>query len=78
MAQTLSAADRFKLQTALGNAGISQAGAKQLASGLPITDPADRETLALLISSLLSQSQRPAHTASNEAYMKMSQCVEAR
>jgi hypothetical protein len=58
MAQGLNAADRFRLQTALTNAGLSYAGAAQLANEQIVTDPADRETLALVIALLLSLSQQ--------------------
>jgi hypothetical protein len=57
MAEGLSAADRFTLQTALSHAGVSHLGAAQLANEQPVTDPADRGFLARLICMLLSESQ---------------------
>jgi hypothetical protein len=70
MAQGLNSAVRFQLQTALSNSGMSHAGAMQLANGHPVTDPADRETLALVIASLLSGGQQGSLGAAGHHFPK--------
>jgi hypothetical protein len=54
-AQGLSDSDRFRLQTALHNAGLSQNGAMQFANGHVVTDPRDRATFAALVAGILRQ-----------------------
>ena len=56
MAQGLNPADRVTLRTTLSKVGVSSQGAVQIANAEPVTDPADREILAQLICTLLSES----------------------
>ncbi len=67
MAEDLSSADRFTLQTALSNAGLSWTGAMQLANEQIVTDSADRELLAQLICRLLVENPTTVGSATQGA-----------
>lgn len=60
MAQEITDAVRFQVQTVLHNAGLSYNGALEFANGQIVSDPSDRATIVEFVVALVSD--RALHT----------------
>jgi hypothetical protein len=65
-AQRSTAIDMQRAQSALLKLGASSVGAKQLLSGQMVTDPADRQLIAGLLSQLITELGIPALDGSSK------------